>query len=434
MGYFVEFISNFLYVSCYITIGQYLMGFKRRYKKYEKIVLLVAVLITTISWFYLGIGERIIIHALSIFIVMSIYFNERKLMLIIFYLGVFPMLSMLSTMFEMAVVESVLYINLAINEDVGKIISQFILYIYVAVIGRYFKKKHGRGLKDIGNMYLVIFAIVLFFNALIIVLLGDFVKTDLQTTRKGLFIVLYVGIVLGILIQLALLINTLLTRNIYKENEKLAKQFLERQKEHYLYLEKREHETKKFRHDIRSHLLILNNYFEKEDYNNARMYLDTLNDKVDTLGNKISVNNGIADAILNKFYEEAKEKEIELKVTGHFPMECFISAYDICTVLSNLLSNAIQAESQCEGNCVTLDIRYRDMDVIYMIIENDYNHELKGINGTFETSKPDAINHGFGLKNVEECIKANQGHMTIKTENNRFKVMLSMRNEPKESK
>ena len=221
------------------------------------------------------------------------------------------------------------------------------------------------------------------------------------------------------------------TRNVHKENEKLAKQFLESQNEHYQYLEKREHETKKFRHDIKNHLILLENLINNQKYDEAEAYLQTINEKVSTFSNQVSVNNGIADAILNRFYIEAQEKGIALKVSGHFPMDCYITAYDICTILSNLLSNAILAETESKGKEVLVNIKYTD-DKVLLTVENNYAHELDEVDGVFKTTKKDSLGHGYGLSNVKECVEKNGGNISISTENQRFKVMIMMLNENEE--
>jgi len=426
--YIIEFINNIIYVAYFILIGELFLDFHRRHKKYEKPVLLIIVLIATVSWFYLGLLERLIIHILSIFFIIWMYFKVKKSILVVFYIGITSILSMLSSMFEIVITETLIYMNLSVYDGVQDIIYQILLLIYIIILGLYFRKRHPGGIKKIGFGYLMLFSIILLIDTGVVLMIGSFVMNDLETSRRGVFVSVYIGIVLGILIQLALLINTLLTRNIYKENENLAKQFLEGQKEHYEYLEKREEETKKFRHDIRNHLLVLGDCIRRKDYEGAEEYFDTLNEKVDALGNKISVNNGIADAIINKFYDEANEKGIKLQVSGRFPMMCYISGFDICTILSNLLNNAILAESQCGGKSVSLDIRHTEEE-IYIIIQNDYSHELKRENDIYKTTKLDSVGHGYGLKNVKESVEKNKGHVAISTENNRFKVMISMKNE-----
>ncbi len=428
MKYIIEYINNILYVAYFILIGELFLGFRRHCRKYEKLVLLVIVLIITISWFYLGLFERVIIHILSMLLIMFLYFKEKKSVLTVFYIGITSILSMLSVMFEMVVTECLTYLKLSIYDGVKDIIYQIFLLIYIMALGMYFRKKHPGGLKNIGFGYLFLFSIILLIDTGVVLMIGSFVMNDLETSRRGLFVCLYIAVVLGILVQLALLINTLLTRNIYKENEELAKQFLDSQNEHYEYLEKREEETRKFRHDIRNHLVVLGDCMKRGDYKGAEEYFDTLNEKVDALGNKISVNNGIADAIINKYYDEANEKGIKLKVSGRFPMVCHISGFDICTILSNLLSNAILAESQCGGKGVLLDIRHEEEE-IYILIENDYSHALKSENGIYKTTKTDAVGHGYGLKNVKESVKKNGGHISINTDNNHFRVRISMKNE-----
>ncbi|MBQ8280691.1 MAG: GHKL domain-containing protein [Roseburia sp.] len=273
--------------------------------------------------------------------------------------------------------------------------------------------------------------IIMFFDSAVIVVLGDFIINTLEASRKYLAIISYWCVVIGLLIQLVLLINTLVTRNVHKENEKLAKQFLEKQNEHYQYLEKREYETKKFRHDIKNHLILLENFMSTKKYEEAQDYLSNINEKVALFSNQISVNNGIADAILNRFYTEAKEKGIMLKVSGHFPMECYITAYDICTILSNLLSNAILAETETEGKEVLVNIKYTDNKVL-LTVENDYAHELNEVDGIFKTTKQDSLGHGYGLSNVKECVEKNGGYLSIATENHRFKVMIMILNEKEE--
>ena len=168
---------------------------------------------------------------------------------------------------------------------------------------------------------------------------------------------------------------------------------------------------------------------QNKDYDEIEKYITAINENVNKFTNYITVNNGIADAIINKFYYDAKEHDIHILVRGHFPMKCFISAYDICTILSNLLSNAITAVSKCEHRKeILVDIRYTEQEII-IVVENDYEHELKVKDNKFLSTKEDAYRHGYGLENVKECVERNQGYFSISTENHRFKVMLSIVNQ-----
>ena len=431
MEFVLEFINTFVYFGCVINIGELFLDYRQRHIKSKTPILLIVALFASIIMLYPNIWSEIIIHAVSIVIVSCVCFQENWRNIFGLYIGTTAVLSVLSMLFNVISTEVLYFFEINDADNMANVINLIIILLCIRTIGKFYKEKYANGLKNIGAKYWALFIIIMFFDAFVLLLLGDFVLNDLQAERKYIPVFSYWCVVIGLLIQLVLLINTLVTRNVHKENEKLAKQFLESQNEHYQYLEKREHETKRFRHDIKNHLILLENLINNQKYNEAEAYLKTINEKVSTFSNQVSVNNGIADAILNRFYIEAQEKGIMLKVSGHFPMDCYITAYDICTILSNLLSNAILAETETEGKEVLVNIKYTD-DKVLLTVENDYAHELDEVDGVFKTTKKDSLGHGYGLSNVKECVERNGGYVSISTENQRFLVKIMMLNENEE--
>ncbi|MBE5878187.1 MAG: hypothetical protein E7290_15055 [Lachnospiraceae bacterium] len=65
----------------------------------------------------------------------------------------------------------------------------------------------------------------------------------------------------------------------------------------------REKETKKFRHDLRSHMELISNLAKNREYEKIDSYLEKMNIKIDSFGNIITVQNGIVDAIINQYYD-----------------------------------------------------------------------------------------------------------------------------------
>lgn len=431
MEFIVEFVNAIIYFGCVINIGELFLDYKRKKIRNKNIILFLVILLTTVLMLYPNVWLRSLVHIISVILTLNIWFDENWKNILGLYIGTTVVLSVLAMLFEVISAESILYLKVVEADNIIEVFNLALMLFCIRVVGKYYKNKYANGLKNIGIKYWVLFVVIMFFDASVILLLGDFVLNALQAERKYIPVFSYWCVVIGLLIQLVLLINTLVTRNVHKENEKLAKQFLESQNEHYQYLEKREHETKKFRHDIKNHLILLENFINNHKYDEAEEYLKTINEKVSTFSNQVSVNNGIADAILNRFYSEAQEKGIVLKVSGHFPMDCYITAYDICTILSNLLSNAILAETEAEGKEVLVHIKYTD-DKVLLTVENDYAHDLDEVDGVFKTTKKDSLGHGYGLSNVKECVENNGGYVSISTENNRFKVMIMMLNENEE--
>lgn len=431
MEFIVEFVNAIIYFGCVMNIGELFLDYKRKKIRNKSIILFLVILLTTVLMLYPNVWLRSLVHIISVILTLNIWFDENWKNILGLYIGTTVVLSMLAMLFDVISTEAILFLKIAGADNIIEAFNLTLMLFCIRAIGKYYKNKYANGLKNIGTKYWILFIVIMFFDATVIVILGDFILSALQAERRYLSVFSYWCVVIGLLIQLVLLINTLVTRNVHKENEKLAKQFLESQKEHYQYLEKREHETKKFRHDIKNHLILLENLINNQKYDEAEEYLKTINEKVSTFSNQVSVNNGIADAILNRFYIEAQEKGIVLKVSGHFPMDCYITAYDICTILSNLLSNAILAETEAEGKEVLVHIKYTE-DKVLLTVENDYAHELDEVDGMFKTTKKDSLGHGYGLSNVKECAEKNGGYVSISTENQRFKVMIMMLNENEE--
>lgn len=312
----------------------------------------------------------------------------------------------------------------SINDDYYYLLSSAFIFIIVWILS---KKQLLRYLRLVGFKYLLFFCSVLCVNSFVIIANGHQLIDTIKIRRQWVLINSYFILVLGMFIQIGLMIALLISRNVYREKEYLAAKYLEEQKLHYEYLENRELQTKKFRHDIKNHLLIVNDLIHKKQYKECEAYLEETSIRIDRFSYKISVNNGIADAIVNKFYMEAEQKGIALHVKGHLPSPCNLSAFDICTIISNLLSNAIEAEVASRGNDVYVEFRYTDTDIM-MEVKNNFEQDLEQRSGVFFTTKEDKANHGFGLANVKECVQKNGGQITISTDNHVFKVLVCVNN------
>lgn len=318
-------------------------------------------------------------------------------------------------------------ICIIVNLEIAPYIIDTIVSVSIILILAVFRRKLGWKrlwiIGGIGNKYAFFFMLLVILQCFMVTAMGDVIYKEIAMTRKVAFEIIYILSVIFMFIQIGLMIALIISRNVYREKEYLAAKYLEEQKLHYEYLENRERETKKFRHDIKGHLLLVNDLINKKQYEACETYLHEINVRIDRFSNKISVNNGIADAIVNRFYVEAKQKGIDLQVKGHLPNPCYLSGYDICTILSNLLSNAIEAECAAGGETVHVEFRYTDSEIM-LVVENDYIQDLEQSDGTFFTTKEDKANHGFGLENVKECIKKNNGQITIDTEKNIFRVLV----------
>jgi sensor histidine kinase regulating citrate/malate metabolism len=205
-------------------------------------------------------------------------------------------------------------------------------------------------------------------------------------------------------------------RNVYKEKKQITEKYLNEQKNHYEYLDNREKETKKFRHDLRNHMQMLSNFARNHQYDDFEKYLETIEMKIESFGNIITVHNGIVDAVINQFYSKAIQDNIKMEVSGRFPEDCAIDAYDLCTIFSNVLSNALEAAIKTDEKLVTVECRYTDKNIIVVVTNSFINDG----NETIKTRKDDLDYHGYGLENTKDSIEKYHGVFDIETKDNLF--------------
>lgn len=192
-------------------------------------------------------------------------------------------------------------------------------------------------------------------------------------------------------------------------------------------MEQREKDTKKFRHDIKSHMQVLSVMTKNGMYSNFDSYMEEINMQIDRLGNVITVNNGIVDAIINKYYSEALQKGIDINIKGMLSNECSITPYDLCTIFSNLLSNAVEAAEKAVEKRISMECRYTD-DSIIIITKNTFKDEGQFRHSKIITTKNDIEYHGFGIDNIKDAVERNNGMLDIDIKDSIFTIILKLSN------
>lgn len=94
---------------------------------------------------------------------------------------------------------------------------------------------------------------------------------------------------------------------------------------------------------------------------------------------------------------------------------------DIVVILSNLLSNAIEACEKYSGKKVIKLKFIKEGDDIIISVKNTYNGELEIRDGEIQTSKLyDSDEHGIGINNIIDVIEKYQGSYTIQNDKEEF--------------
>ncbi|MCR5041922.1 MAG: GHKL domain-containing protein [Clostridia bacterium] len=182
-------------------------------------------------------------------------------------------------------------------------------------------------------------------------------------------------------------------------------------------------ELRRFRHDYRNHLIVINALLGAGRTDEAREYLATMSASAESAINRISSGCFVADAILNNKAVSAAGYGGSLYFEGRIP-ENSVPDADLCTVLANLLDNAVEAIRKNPAEKRRIDVLAGVVNGCLIItVENP----AAGQSGT-KTTKADRRNHGLGLKNVRRAAENNGGTLVISAQNGVFRaeVMLSV--------
>ena len=214
--------------------------------------------------------------------------------------------------------------------------------------------------------------------------------------------------ILSFIIVTMLIMNSM-SKFYYKRSAELLDKQLDMQAKYYEKIDEMTTDIRKFRHDYKNHMHCLKSLLGSKKIDDALEYLDSIS--ANPTMNKTSFKSGntIADAILNDKAAIAAHENFRLNFSGVISEK--VSAFDICTILSNALDNSIEAcrrlksaeDRYIDVNCVLKN----DMQMICISNPSDTDDpDLK-------TSKDNKNEHGFGLYNIKKTVDSLDGTVNI---------------------
>ena len=290
-----------------------------------------------------------------------------------------------------------------------------IIFSMIALI-KYFlvrNKKINNSENMLDRPELIVFVILQMFVFLFV---SQYNTTDKIKASNTFFTII---ILVFIAAEIMMLYNWCL-KKYYQNTSEINRKLLESTESYYKRLLAQEQETRRFRHDIRNHLLCLDMLLKSKKYEEAEEYLEGMSDSVSALKPVVKTGNMLINAMVGDI--KSRYPNVSVKWNGHIPDKFCISDMDVCTIFSNLLGNAFENAGLSEENAeVKVTVKILGSSIT-AIIQNNIAVPVKEKNGRFETHKKDVRNHGIGLQNVERCIKSLNGEIQYSYDDNLFTV------------
>lgn len=108
--------------------------------------------------------------------------------------------------------------------------------------------------------------------------------------------------------------------------------------------------------------------------------------------------------------------------------------FDLTVILGNLVDNAMEACMTVGENdrYIVFNMFYKP-DYLIIQTENPVSGASDMPSGSRKTTKADAKNHGYGLRNIEFLAQKHNGFMKTARENGVFKIDVALLTEPEAS-
>ena len=153
--------------------------------------------------------------------------------------------------------------------------------------------------------------------------------------------------------------------------------------------------VRRIKHDMKNHLMVIASYLNGDDYDNAKAYTSQILDKLNSVHSYIETGNSLLNHILNEKLNKAREKGVSVKAEIENLSFKRMESLDFSALLSNILDNAIEAES---SEIIIIISKRRDYEAI--LVKNKISRSVLDDNPGLKTTKTDKKSHGMGVVQI----------------------------------
>lgn len=181
--------------------------------------------------------------------------------------------------------------------------------------------------------------------------------------------------------------------------------------------------VKILRHDLKNQLSAIQSIAKSGDVQCLNNHIESLigiSKLTKTFANSGNVN---IDSILNFKIFEAEQADIQTSLLLNIPDVIDMSSADLCTILGNLIDNAVRATSKLEkeNRKISIAVRY-DKKRIIITVSNTFNGKVIYEGNKIVSSRKNKSEHGLGLLSVKNAVERCDGVIDIDHTTDTFTV------------
>lgn len=188
-------------------------------------------------------------------------------------------------------------------------------------------------------------------------------------------------------------------------------------------------ESGALRHEANHHLTALKILSDEGDMDGIARYLEKLVASADGWDPALQCENVLVNAILRKYAADCRIDGIKLICSASVPKDLPFAQDDLCTLLMNLMDNALEAcrKLRPQERWIRVQVRKKG-NFLVISCENAWDGDMPDpLNGLHGTTKPEPALHGFGLHIMREVAEKYESTLNIQYDESAYNVKTALR-------
>lgn len=194
--------------------------------------------------------------------------------------------------------------------------------------------------------------------------------------------------------------------------------FLEMQEKQFAAQQRYMKETARTRHDFRHSLRTLTELYDAGDMEAMGKYLHQYTDSMPVNDITEYCRNTAVNAMLNFYAHVAQQNRIDFSLHVSLPDSLPISDVDLCTILGNILENAMVACQRAKERYVQLTVLTENNNQLYIVAVNSFDGKVRQKDGVYLSTGRSG--NGIGLLSIISTAEIYGGIAQFSHEGSRF--------------
>lgn len=242
-----------------------------------------------------------------------------------------------------------------------------------------------------------------------------------NSTHSYIILLMLLLIAITIFFVIAKLLQAEYNRQEFKKKQEAYEARIRMQQDKYMEITHKHEALREYRHDMRHHLLVLNNILQDSDNAHAKEYINTLVERLENTENVMYCKNPIINAVLSSYIAKAKKIGCILNTHISIPEQMDIQDMDLCIVLANALENAVHACEKEAENRRYIKIKMDFQNALHLSIKNSCTKKVAfDKNGLPTTASKQE--HGLGMKSIVKTIEKYNGILKCECSGSEFSL------------